>query len=78
LVRDAWGRVKAMSDVLKSAEVRKRLKLSTCDLAHLREAGSIGFVKKGNAFLYSKKDCDKIAKGAPLTPPQSRALVKGV
>jgi hypothetical protein len=28
------------------------LKLSTCDLAHAREAGKIPFKKSGNAYLY--------------------------
>ena len=37
---------------VRSDEVRKRLKLSTCDLAHMREAGKIEFKKVGNAFLY--------------------------
>jgi hypothetical protein len=36
----------------RSAEVRKALRLSTCDLAHLREAGKIEAKKVGNAYLY--------------------------
>ena len=37
---------------LRSNEVRRALKLSTCDLAHLREAGKITSKKVGSAFLY--------------------------
>jgi len=41
---------------LKSAEIRKKLKLTTCELAHLREAGKLPFKKKGNAYLYLAED----------------------
>ncbi|QDS88686.1 hypothetical protein EC9_28780 [Rosistilla ulvae] len=41
---------------LRSAEVRKRLKLTTCALAHLRDSGKIRFKKKGNAYLYRVDD----------------------
>ncbi len=37
---------------VRSDEARKLLKLSTCDLAHAREAGKIPFEKSGNAYLY--------------------------
>ena len=37
---------------VKSVEARKKLRLSTCDLAHLREAGNIESKKVGNAYLY--------------------------
>ncbi len=37
---------------VRSDEARKLLKLSTCDLAHAREAGRIPFKKSGNAYLY--------------------------
>ncbi len=37
---------------VRSDEARKLLKLSTCDLAHAREAGKIPFKKSGNAYLY--------------------------
>ncbi len=37
---------------VRSDEARKQLKLSTCDLAHMREAGEIEFKKEGNSFLY--------------------------
>ncbi len=37
---------------LSSREVRKKLKISSCDLMHMREAGKLEYVKKGNAYLY--------------------------
>ncbi len=40
---DAW---------LRSEEIRKRLNLTTCELAHLRDAGKLPFKKQGNAYLY--------------------------
>jgi hypothetical protein len=45
---------------LTSAEVRKDLRISTCDLAHLREDGAIGAVKIGNAYRYSPSDVAKL------------------
>ena len=39
-------------DWLCSDDVRRQLKLTTCELAHLRKAGAIRFKKVGNAFLY--------------------------
>jgi len=41
-------------EYLSSKEIRKYLKISACDLMHLREAGKLKFVKKGNAYLYEK------------------------
>jgi hypothetical protein len=40
------------SNWLKSIEIMKRLRLSTCELSHLREAGKLTYRKKGNAYLY--------------------------
>ena len=37
---------------VRSDEARKELKLSTCDLAHMRDAGKIEAKKVGNAYLY--------------------------
>jgi len=39
-------------DWLTSVEVRRALGLSTCDLAHLREAGAIRSERRGNAYYY--------------------------
>ncbi|WP_430410857.1 hypothetical protein [Kordia sp.] len=44
---------------LNSKETMKELKISSCELMHLRQDGKIKFVKKGNAFLYDKKDIIK-------------------
>jgi hypothetical protein len=41
---------------LKSEEVRRRFRLSTCELMHLRESGKIRFEKRGNAFFYRVQD----------------------
>lgn len=41
---------------VRSEEARRRLKLTTCELAHARETGSIPFKKVGNAFLYRMTD----------------------
>jgi len=40
------------SNWVRSAEARKTLKLSTCDLAHKRDSGEIESKKVGNAYLY--------------------------
>lgn len=45
---------------LSSAEVRKALKISTCDLAHLREEGAIRAEKRGNAYCYAAKDVEAL------------------
>lgn len=42
-----------------SREARKELRISDCDLAHLRVEGKLKFVKKGNAFMYLKDDIMK-------------------
>jgi hypothetical protein len=38
--------------LLTSKEVQKLLKISGCDLMHLRVSGKLKFKKQGNAFLY--------------------------
>jgi len=43
---------------LTSLEVRKALKISTCDLAHLREKGRIRAEKRGNAYYYAAQDVE--------------------
>jgi len=37
---------------LTSKEVQKLLKISSCELMHLRVSGKLKFKKQGNAFLY--------------------------
>ena len=44
---------------LTSKEVMKKLKISACDLMHLREEGKLRAEKKGNAYMYSLKDVEK-------------------
>lgn len=45
--------MKDVSNYLSSKEKRKQLKVSACELMHMREAGKLEFVKKGNAYLYN-------------------------
>ena len=47
--------MKSESEYLTSKEKRAQLKVSACELMHMREAGKLKFVKKGNAYLYVKK-----------------------
>ena len=43
---------------LTSKETKVLLKIQDCELAHIRNAGKIKFIKKGNAFLYLKKSVE--------------------
>ncbi len=47
---------------LRSDEARKVLRVSTCDLSHLRQGGKIAFRKAGNACLYSARDCEQFVR----------------
>lgn len=47
-------------DWLTGAKVRKSLRISTCDLAHLREEGRIRAEKRGNAYFYAAKDVESL------------------
>lgn len=38
---------------LSSKEAQKKLKVKSCDLMHLREAGKLKFKKVGDAFFYN-------------------------
>ena len=40
---------------LTSKEAKVFLKIQDCELAHIRNAGKLKFIKKGNAFLYDKE-----------------------
>lgn len=44
--------MKSEKQYLSSKEKREQLKVSGCELMHLREAGKLKFIKKGNAYLY--------------------------
>lgn len=37
---------------LSSKEMMKELKVSSCDLMHLRTDGKLKYIKKGNSYLY--------------------------
>jgi len=39
-------------DWLNSKDIKKQLKLSGCELMHLREKGELEFKKVGNAYFY--------------------------
>lgn len=52
-VREEW---------LDSKRAREELRLSSCDLSHIRGAGKLRYQKKGNAYLYLKKDIDNVKK----------------
>lgn len=41
---------------ISSKETKKKLKISSCDLMHLRLEGNLNFIKKGNAYFYSIED----------------------
>jgi hypothetical protein len=45
---------------LNSTEVRKVLRISTCDLAHLRAGGAIRAEKRGNAYHYVGEDVEAL------------------
>jgi hypothetical protein len=38
---------------LNSKQAMKQLKLSSCQLMHLREAGKLKFEKRGNRYFYA-------------------------
>lgn len=37
---------------LNSKDTKKKLKISSCELMHLRELGKLKYNKKGNAYFY--------------------------
>ena len=47
---------------LVNDDARKVLRVSTCDLSHLRQGGKIAFRKAGNAYLYSARDCEQFVR----------------
>jgi len=48
------------SNFISSKEAKKKLKISSCDLMHLRVEGKLNYLKKGNAYFYSVEDMDKL------------------
>jgi hypothetical protein len=53
---------------LSSKEAQKKLKIKSCDLMHLREAGKLKFKKVGNAYFYFFPD-SLIKPALKLIPP---------
>ena len=53
---------KLEKDYISTKEVKSLLKVQDCDVMHLREAGKMKFIKKGNAFLYLLSDVLKLLK----------------
>jgi hypothetical protein len=51
-----------ISDWLKSKDVEKELKISSCNLMHLRVGRKLNFKKEGNAFFYSSEDILKMKR----------------
>ena len=47
-------------EYLNSKETKSILKVQDCDLAHIRNSGRLKFIKKGNAFMYSKESLEDI------------------
>jgi len=37
---------------LNSKDTKRNLKITSCELMHLREEGKIDFIKKGNGYFY--------------------------
>ena len=50
---------------LTSNEAKVFLKIQDCELAHIRNAGKLKFIKKGNAFLYLKESVETYKSTLP-------------
>jgi len=49
------------SNFISSKETKKKLKISSCDLMHLRVEGKVNYTKNGNAYFYSIEDIGKLS-----------------
>jgi hypothetical protein len=47
---------------LTSKEAKKELKLQDCDLAHIRLAGKLKYIKSGNSYLYCRDSVEQLKK----------------
>ena len=47
---------------ISSKEARITLKISSCELMHLRTEGKLSFIKKGNAYLYKLEDVNQLIR----------------
>lgn len=54
------------SNFYSSKEAKSALKIQDCDLAHIRNGGKLKYIKKGNAYLYSKDSVDNFSKSKIL------------
>jgi len=59
---------------LSSDETRKQLRISSCELMHLRESGHLSFTKRGNAFLYSAGEVVRLRESGSIHTPSTRPL----
>jgi hypothetical protein len=57
---------------MTSAEARRAVGVSTCQIAHLRQEAKIGYRKEGNAYLYSAADVSRFASQADATGTRPR------
>ena len=60
------------SEWLSSSEAREKLRISSCALMHLREAGHLRFKKQGNAFLYASQYVERQRQATPGKPSANR------
>jgi hypothetical protein len=60
-------------EYISSKDAKAILKVQDCDLMHIRTSGKLKFVKKGNAFLYSKDSILRfmIVDSKPRFPDES-------
>jgi hypothetical protein len=56
---DVESKFEQPEEYLTSKEAKKALKVQDCTLAHIRNAGGLKFLKRGNSFLYSKDSIDE-------------------
>ncbi len=47
---------------MPTKEAKKLLKVSGCQIMHLRDSGKIQFKRKGNGYWYLREDVQKIAQ----------------
>jgi hypothetical protein len=55
-----------------SKEVEKELKISSCNLAHLRLEGKIEFKKVGNSFFYNNLGVEKLKNYKSINTNKSK------
>ena len=50
----------AKTKYMTSKETMKALKITSCELMHLRTSGALKFIKKGNSFMYEGEIVDNM------------------